>query len=375
MKVLHIETGRHLYGGPRQVLLLMDGLRSRGVEVALACPVESAIAGEAAEAGHRVITHSISGDLDLSAVTFLMRTVQGLKPDIVHAHSRRGADFFGGLAAALASTPAVLTRRVDNADTPVVGNLKYLAYDRIVAISDAVRAQLEHQGIAQNKLSTIRSSIDADACQPTWTRDQLLAEFNLPSSALVVAIVAQLIPRKGHALLLDAWPQVVARCPDARLLVLGEGPLEEDLRRHAGNGDTIRFAGFQPDLLDFLGRIDLLVHPATREGLGIAVLEAQAAGVPVVALAAGGVPEAVADGVTGLLIPADGTADTFAGGPASAGATAPLAAKLAEAMATLLTDAPRRRQMGAAAPAWIRDHFSADQMTEKYLTLYEDLIA
>lgn len=356
----------------------MDGLRARGVEVALACPVESAIAGEAAEAGHAVFTHSISGDLDLSAVTFLMRTVQHQKPDIVHAHSRRGADFFGGLAAALASKPAVLTRRVDNADTPIVGNLKYLAYDRIVAISDAVRAQLEQQGIPGRKLSTIRSSIDAEACQPQWSREQLLAEFNLPGSALVVAIVAQLIPRKGHAVLLKAWPQVTARCPDARLLVLGEGPLESDLRRQAGHDDTIRFAGFQPNLLDFVGRVDLLAHTATREGLGIAVLEAQAAGVPVVALAAGGVPEAVADGITGLLVPADGMSDTLAGAPASTGATAlavPLAAKLADAIVTLLTDTPRRLQMGAAATAWIRDNFQADQMTGKYLALYEDLIA
>ncbi|MCE7904036.1 MAG: glycosyltransferase family 1 protein [Gammaproteobacteria bacterium PRO9] len=240
------------------------------------------------------------------------------------------------------------------------------------------RAQLEHQGIPGRKLSTIRSSIDAEACQPQWSREQLLAEFNLPGSALVVAIVAQLIPRKGHAVLLKAWPQVTARCPDARLLVLGEGPLESDLRRQAGHDDTIRFAGFQPNLLDFVGRVDLLAHTATREGLGIAVLEAQAAGVPVVALAAGGVPEAVADGVTGLLVPADGTSDTLAGAPASTGATAlaaPLAAKLADAIVTLLTDTPRRLQMGAAATAWIRDNFQADQMTGKYLALYEDLIA
>lgn len=367
MKILHIETGRHLYGGPRQVLLLMDGLRSRGVEVALACPVESAIAGEAAEAGHTVFTHSISGDLDLSAVTFLMRTVQNQKPDVVHAHSRRGADFFGGLAAALAATPAVLTRRVDNADTPIIGNLKYLAYARIVAISDAVRAQLEHQGIPDAKLTTIRSSIDVDACQPSWSRDQLLAGFNLPSSALIVAVIAQLIPRKGHALLLEAWPEVVARCPEARLLIFGEGPLEADLRQQAGADDTIRFAGFRPDLLDFLGRIDLMVHPASREGLGVAVLEAQAAGVPVVALAAGGVSEAVADGVTGLLIPTDA-----AGSPPPPTA---LAHAIADAQVTLLTDTERRRQMGAAATTWIRDHFQPADMTARYLALYEDLMA
>ena len=243
MKTLHLETGRHLYGGPRQVLLLLDGLKKRGIEATLACPTDSAIAAAATAAGYEVITHAIGGDLDVSAISFLTRTVQRLKPDLLHAHSRRGADFFGGLAATIARIPAVLTRRVDNPDTPVVGSLKYLAYDRVVAISDAVRTQLESQGVPAAKLRTIRSSIDADACQPTWTRERFRTEFNLDPGNLVVAVVAQLIPRKGHALLLQAWPLIHKRCPAARLLILGAGPLQAELQaqvqdeaRHAHTG-------------------------------------------------------------------------------------------------------------------------------------------
>ncbi|MDP1636220.1 MAG: glycosyltransferase family 4 protein [Gallionellaceae bacterium] len=356
MKTLHIETGRHLYGGPRQVLELLDGLKARGIGATLACPAESAIAAAAAEAGHEVVTHPISGDLDISAITFLTRTVQRLKPDLLHAHSRRGADFFGGLAASLAGVPAVLTRRVDNPDTPVVGSLKYLAYDRVVAISDAVRAQLEGQGVPPAKLRTIRSAINADACQPTFTRAQFLAEFGLEESQRVVAVVAQLIPRKGHALLLDAWPLIRHRCPDARLLVFGSGPLDADLRSRTGLGGTVTFAGFRPDLRQFLGRIDLLVHPASREALGVSLLEAQAAGVPVVACATGGVPEVVADGVTGLLVPK--------ANPAA----------LAEAVIRLLDDPNLRQQFGTAATARIRADFSPDRMVEDYLTVYRELL-
>ena len=367
MKTLHIETGRHLYGGPRQVLLLVDGLRRRGIDATLACPADSAIAGAAAAAGHDVITHPIGGDLDLAAIAFLMRTVQRLKPDVLHAHSRRGADFFGGLAAALAGVPAVLTRRVDNPDTPVVGNLKYRAYDRVVAISDAVHQQLEGQGVPAAKLRTIRSAVDADACQPTWTRAQFLAEFGLKPDNRVVAVVAQLIPRKGHAMLLDAWPLVLSRCPDARLLVFGAGPLASELRDRArllvpeqvapDQPGAVTFAGFRPDLREFLGRIDLLVHPASREALGIGVLEAQAAGVPVVACAAGGLPEAVADGVTGLVVP-----------PAN-----PIA--LAGAVIGLLDDPDRRRRFGAAAAERIRAEFSPARMVDDYLALYRELAA
>jgi glycosyltransferase involved in cell wall biosynthesis len=373
LKTLHLETGRHLYGGPRQVLLLLDGLRKRGVGVTLACPTDSAIADAATAAGHAVITHAIGGDLDVSAISFLTRLVQRLKPDLLHAHSRRGADFFGGLAATIARIPAVLTRRVDNPDTPVVGNLKYLAYDRVVAISDAVREQLERQGVPLAKLRTIRSSIDADACQPTWTRERFLAEFALEPTNRICAVVAQLIPRKGHALLLEAWPLIHKRCPDARLLLFGSGPLQAELEAelrdearhhhtghdHAGQNlaTTVTFAGFRPDLRDFLGRIDLLVHPAAREGLGISLLEAQAAGVPVVAFAAGGVPEAVADGDTGLLVE-----------PGNA-------AGLAEAVILLLDDPNWRRQLGAAAAERIRTRFSPDRMVEAYLELYREVLA
>jgi len=366
VKTLHLETGRHLYGGPRQVLLLLDGLKKRGIEATLACPAESAIATAAAGAGHPVITHPIGGDLDISAISFLTRTVQRLKPDLLHAHSRRGADYFGGLAAALAGVPAILTRRVDNPDAPVVGTLKYLAYDRVVAISAAVRAQLEREGLPAAKLRTIRSAVDADACQPTWTRERLLAEFGLEPTDQVVAVVAQLIPRKGHALLLEAWPLIRRRCPDARLLVLGAGPLRAELagRLEAAAGPdadgvaaSVTFAGFRPDLLAFLGRVDLVVHPAAREGLGVGLLEAQAAGVPVVACAAGGIPEAVADADTGLLVaPGDPVA-------------------LADGVTLLLDDPEWRQQLGLAAAARIRAGFSPDRMVESYIELYREVLA
>ena len=122
-------------------------------------------------------------------------------------------------------------------------------------------------------------------------------------------------------------------------------------------GGTVAFAGFRPDLRQFLGRVDLLVHPASREGLGIGILEAQAAGVPVVACAAGGVPEALADGDTGLLVE-----------PGN-----PLA--LAEGVIKLLDDPNWRLQLGTAAAARIRAQFSPDRMTESYIELYREALA
>ena len=300
MHVLHVETGRHLYGGPRQVLMLLDGLAGTG---ALDPRLYRRRHRPAAQAsGHEVATRGIGGDLDVGAIPWLGRLVRECRPDVLHAHSRRGADFFTGLAA-LGSVPAVLTRRVDNPDTPVIGRLRYQSYDRVVAISQAVAVRLAADGVPARKLRVIRSAVDVAACQPAWPRERFLETFGLHAAQRVVAVVAQLIPRKGHGLLLDAWPLIRHRCGDAHLLVFGTGPLEAELRARAGLGGTVSFAGFRPDLREFLGYVDLLVHPALREGLGVSLLEAQAAGVPVVAFAAGGVTEAIVDGATGLLVP------------------------------------------------------------------------
>ena len=357
MHILHLEAGRHLYGGPRQVLALLTGLQGEGIRVTLACPTGSAIAAAASAAGLPVVTRNIGGDLDVAAVRFLTGLLRELRPDLLHVHSRRGADFFGGLAASLVGIPTILTRRVDNPDTPVVGTLKYRAYDRVVAISEAIRRQLLADGVPAAKLRLIQSCVDADDCQPSWPRERFLHEFGFGPEASVLGVVAQLIPRKGHAVLLAAWPRIRAAYPGARLLLLGAGPLEAALRQQAGADATIRFAGFRPELRHFLGHLDLLIHPALKEGLGVALLEAQAAGVPVVAAAAGGIPEAVADGETGLLVP-----------PGDAQA-------LGDAVLRLLADEPLRRQLGAAGETRIRRDFSPAGMVAAYRDLYRELLA
>ena len=354
MHVLHVETGRHLYGGPRQVLMLLDGLAERGVYSTLACAAGSASAAAASAAGHEGVTRGLGGDLDVGAVSWLTGLVKERAPDVVHAHSRRGADFFAGLAA-LGRVPAVLTRRVDHPDVPVIGRLRYQAYDRVVAISQAVATRLTADGVPAHKLSVIRSAVDVGACQPVWSRERFLDAFGLHASQHVVAVVAQLIPRKGHALLLDAWPLIRHRCGDAHLLVFGAGPLEAELRARSGPGDAVTFAGFRPDLREFLGHVDLLVHPALREGLGVSVLEAQAAGVPVVAFAAGGVTEAVVDGTAGLLVP---PADSVA---------------LVDAVTRLLDDPNLRQRLGAAGRERMTREFSPGRMAEDYLALYREV--
>lgn len=359
--ILHLETGRRLYGGPRQVILLLEGLRTGvggagGVTVTLACPTDSAIADAARARDLPVVTCDLGGDLDLACIARLGSVIRQVQPDLVHVHSRRGADLFGGLAALLAGTPAILTRRVDNPDTPLLGTLKYRAYDRIVAISAAVLAQLRAEGVPAEKLRLVRSAVDPWACQPSWTRERFLEAFGLDGTRRVCAVVAQLIPRKGHALLLEAWPMIRNRCGDAQLLIFGTGSQEATLRERADQGGTVTFAGYRADLREFLGHVDLLIHPATQEGLGVSLLEAQAAGVAVVGFDAGGVPEAVENGVTGVLVDP--------GNPAA----------LADAVIKLLDRPNVRRQLGEAGRRRVEAQFAPGVMVDAYMAIYQEVL-
>lgn len=355
MHVLHLETGRPLYGGPRQVLLLMAGLGSRGVRSTLVCPADSAIGPAARDLGLAVVPVPFRGDLDLPSVPRLARVIRAQQADLLHVHSRRGADLFGGMAARLAGVPAVLTRRVDRPEPQGIGRIRYRPYRRVVGISSAVAAQLQGQ-VPEGRLRVIPSAVDAAACQPTWSLERFRVEFGLPPDGAVAGVVAQLIPRKGHELLLEAWRRVRERNPSAHLLVFGTGPLEPVLRTWIAPDDGVILAGFRADLRAFLGHLDVLAHPAVREGLGVAVLEAQAAGVPVVAVAAGGVPEVVEPGSTGLLVAPGDTAG------------------LASALERLLADAGLRRQMGAAARQRMATRFTPAAMVDGYVALYREIL-
>ncbi|MCL4778529.1 MAG: glycosyltransferase [Gammaproteobacteria bacterium] len=357
MHVVHLETGRHPYGGARQALILMRGLKARSVEGTLACTAGGQLAGEARRLGLALRELPMRGDHDLGFIGRFATLLRELQPDLVHVHSRRGADWFGGLAARRAGIPALLTRRVDRSEG-LLSRLKYRPYGRVVAISTAIRRQLESVGLRPPQLALVRSAVEPALQDPAWSRERLAREFSLDPRCQLVGCVSQLIARKGHAELLQAWREVAPACPQARLLLFGQGPLEASLRRRVrtlGLEASVLFAGFRPDLASFIGRLDVLAHAASAEGLGLAVLEAEAAGVPVVAFRAGGVPEIVADGRTGYLVRAGD------------------AAAFAIALTELLQNEARRKALGAAAWDWVAREFRVADMVDAYLTLYRDL--
>jgi len=357
--VVHVETGRHLYGGAAQVLYLMTGLREEGVESILVAPPGSGVARAAEERGIRVRPVPLAGEADLRFVPRLVRVLREEAPDLVHCHSRRGADTLGGVAALAARVPAVLSRRVDNPETAPLALLKYGLYRRVITISERIREEVVSTGVPEEKVVCVRSAVEVER----WSGPCDPLRFREASGALegevTLGIAAQLIERKGHQDLLEALPTILSRFPQLRAVFFGRGPLEEELRMTAarlGVAPRVTFAGFVDDLERLLPCLDLLVHPAHMEGLGVILLQASAAGVPIVAARAGGIPEVVREGINGLLVPP--------GDPTS------LAGAVLRVLEAPLLSA-RLREGGRALA---REEFSVGAMVRGNLAVYREVL-
>jgi glycosyltransferase involved in cell wall biosynthesis len=355
MKVLHVEGGRHLYGGALQVVFLMRGLQGEGVTSLLACPEGSAIA-QAAAPHAAVHALPLGGDTDFGLVRRLAALIRTQQPDLVHLHSRRGVDLWGALAARRAGVPVVLSRRVDNREPAPWARWKYRRVDRVVAISEGIRRVLLDEGVPADHVVCVRSAVDTQAYAPDARRDAgerawFRTEFGLIEGGAALGMAAQFIERKGHRTAIDALPAVLAEHRATRLLLFGQGPLVEPIRQRVasvGLQSRVHFAGFRNDLARVLPQLDLLLHPAEAEGLGVALLQAAACGVPIVAGRAGG--------LNGELIePGD-------------------AAALARQVCTLLADAPRRAAYGQAGRALVLSEFSIDAMVRGNLAIYREVL-
>ena len=360
MKILHVESGMHLYGGALQVVFLMRGLHALGVRSILACPTGSAIAQAGAEHAE-VRPVAMGGDLDFGLTSRLRRLIQPERPDLIHLHSRRGADIWGAVAGRRERIPVVLSRRVDNPESPLAVRLKYRLHDRVITISDGIRQVLLSEGLPDSKLRCVLSAVDTIQYRPgrehvPWFRQT----FGLAPEHTVLGMVAQFIPRKGHRTLLEALPPVLAARPDVRVLLFGQGPELGPIRALVDTHPLLRahvqLAGFRQDLDRILPCLDLVVHPAMMEGLGVSLLQAAACGVPLIGARAGGIPEIVRPGLNGELVP-PGDAES-----------------LSDTMLGLLNDPGRRVAYGQAGRALALDTFSIDAMVRGNLSVYEELL-
>ena len=359
LKLVHVEAGRHLYGGAQQVVYLLEQLQALGHDNVLVCPPGAAVADAAGALDVPVWPLGPGGDLDFGFSTRLAARLADHRPDLLHLHSRRGADLWGARAGHRAGVPVVVSRRVDNPEPRWLSALRYRHADRIVTISDGIRAVLEAGGVAADRLRVVRSAVDPAPFRDPAPAADFHARFGLDPARPVAAVIAQLIPRKGHRVLIEALVRLGHRAAGLQVLCLGRGPEQSALQGRidaAGLGARVKLAGFVVDLPRWLAHFDFVVHPALMEGLGVSLLQASASGVPVIATRAGGMPEAVRDGVNGLLVSPGNVVE------------------LATAVGRLLEDPALRERLGAGGRALIDAEFSTAAMAQGNLAVYRELV-
>ncbi len=359
MKILHVETGRHLWGGAQQVLYLIHGLGRLGIANVLVCTEDSAVSDNAPN-DCLVIALPMAGDLDLAFIGRLKAVLKSEQPDLVHVHSRRGADPLAAIAARLYGVPVIVSRRVDNAEKPWLARLKYRLYRKVIVVADGIRDVLLAEGVPGDQMRLVHSGVDRRRFKPEPDRAWLAANLDIDEDTIVIAMVAQYIHRKGHHIMLDALPAVIEKHPNLQVLCCGGGAQQQALAaqiEERGLVDHIRLLGFRDDLEKIFPCCAMALHPALTEGICGAALQAQSCGVPAIASRVGGLPEAVAEDISGLLVtPGDSE-------------------QLSGAMLRLLDDEALRQRLGNAGPGYVSDRFSISAMVQGNLQVYREVIS
>jgi glycosyltransferase involved in cell wall biosynthesis len=369
LRTLHVNTERGWRGGEQQMAYLVEGLRERGHDVTLVLDERGEVAPRLEARGFRVERRRMGGEADLLSMIALAKTIRRLRPEVLHLHTSH-AHSLGAMGARWggAQKPVVIvSRRVDFSiyrhSFLHLNGWKYRrGLDRIVCVSDAIRGVLLRDGLSAERIRVVRSAIDPARIREASPVD-VRARLGLPRDCVLVLAVGALVEHKGHRHLVDALPAVKNALPvgsSVRVLIAGEGPLRSVLAaraRELGVSDVLVLAGQVNDLPGWFSGVEVYAMPSVEEGLGTSALDAMAAGLPVVASRAGGLPEMVTGGVEGLLVP-----------PADPSA-------LAAALLRLLRDPAERARMGAAGRRRVDAEFLVDRMVEGTIAVYEEAIA
>ena len=364
VRVLELLVSTDLGGGPAHVRDLIAGLAGPEFRFTVAGPAGGALLPALTAAGADF--EPVAADrLSPGALRDTIRLARERRIQIIHSHGK-GAGLYGRIAARLTGAASIHTFHGIH---PAGYGRPYLRLERalarwsfaVVHVSESQAAEARALGLAPaGRTRVIVNGIDAAFVRAAAARAPISrAMLTLWPDALVLATVARFDPVKRLEVLVRALPLLVARVPEAQLLIVGDGPEREALRalaRRLAPGDRVVFAGAIPDAARVLPLVDLYVTASRREGLPLAVLEAMACGLPVLATEAPGHVDAVEPEVTGRLVPVDD------------------APGLAAAAALLLRDPALRARLGRAGRERVEQCFSRARMLGEIADLYREAV-
>lgn len=352
-------------GTERQLVYLLKGL-VHDHELSVVCTRTAGdLAGEIRRLGVVVRELPGWGGWDFTVRRRVRQVFRSHRPDILHTFLF-GFDLPVNRAARETGVPVLVSGRRELADWMRPRHLRMQRManryvDCIVANSRAVAEfAREREGIDPELVRVIHNGVDADSFVSRMGPEALRQRYNLPKSRHVVGMVANFSPVKDHELFLSVAEELMRRRSDLHFLLAGKGPLRESVvqKVYARNWEdrfTVTWA--IAELADVYALMDVCVLCSKREGFPNALIEAMAAGTPVVAGAVGGIPELIQDGVTGRLVETR-RPEVFA-----------------DAIAGLLDDAAERTRLAGRASAYVREHLTVDRMVDAYRALYAELLA
>jgi len=357
-------------GVERQLAAVVPLLQARGVEPYVLTRRLRGTQRFETVGGAPVYRLPVPGPKPLASLTFTLSAlplIKRLNPDLIHAHELISPATTAIAARKLFGIPVVATVHGSGLSSDVLrlkrrflGKTRLKILCREIAafcvISAVIDRELATEGVPVQKRISIPNGVDTGRFAPLAPAQKkaLRSRLALPAEARIVIFVGRLAPEKRVDLLTGIWRSVRQAVPRALLLILGSGPEEAGLKQRAGDG--ILFLGSQPDVTPYLQAADLFVLPSAAEGLSLALLEALACGLPVIATSVGGNPEVIRHLETGWLTPPDDP-------PA-----------LTEAIVTLLEDEKLQSKLRENARAHAVQNYSLVKMADRLLDLYRQVL-
>lgn len=345
-------------GGQSQALVTVRMLRERGHDVELVAVAGGALARRAAASG--ITVREITSKRRRWAASREIREILRARgAGIVYANESHALTA-AWLAGAQNATTLIAARRVAY---PIgksrLAMARYRSAERIFAVSQFVAESVVASGIPAERVAVVPEGIEIPAARTPAAREAARRVWNCAADDFLFGCVGYLLPEKGQEFLVRAMPSICAAAPRARLLLAGDGPIRESLESLAeelGVRERVVFAGFVERVDEVFAALDAFLFPSLAEPSGTSLLAAMAWGLPVAAVARGGVPEHVADSVTGLLV------------------AEPRPELIADVALRLLGDAELRGRLGSQAREAVLRRHAPDAMIGEFLRVSEDAI-
>jgi exopolysaccharide biosynthesis WecB/TagA/CpsF family protein len=376
VRVLHVVGGGDTGGAQAYLLSLVRALRDQNCDARLLCLGTGGLATEAARRGLPVEVLPMANAWDPRVLPGLCRRIITGSWDVVHTHGMRANFAVRVLMRAMRRRPLLFTTIHSDLALDYSSTLRSRTYslldrstigtvDALCCVSADLAAKAEARGIPRSKIHVVHPGLELPEPPSDRSGGPPTEAVRPPGSRPVIGTIARLVPVKDLGLLLEAARRVLEVVPGLRVVIVGDGPERSSLERKAakeGLSEVVEFRGEVRPAWPALRELDVYVSTSVAEGLPLSVLEAMSAGLPVVATAVGGLPEAIEDGVNGFLIRRN--ADRAA-----------TAAALAQRLATILTDEALGKRMSSEARRRVAEGFSTGAVGERMLSLYQGELA